>query len=62
MKTTKSGLFLIVLGNFLYITEHILTSSTTAVGDFVSGLLLGLSIGTNLIGIILVAKNISETK
>ena len=55
MKNLTFGLFLIILGNILY-----MCSSTS---EFSSGLLLGLSIGINLVGIInsaLYVKNNSK--
>lgn len=63
MNKGKSGIGLIILGNILYLV-HILWKSneTSAFGDFTSGLLLGLSIGINLIGIILVVLYISNKK
>ena len=59
MKKLKISIFLIILGNILYITYISFTSSKTPVADFLSGLLLGISIATNLLGIILTAKYIS---
>ena len=59
MKKLKISIFLIILGNILYITYILFTSSKTPVADFLSGLLLGISIATNLLGIILTAKYIS---
>lgn len=59
MKELKTSIFLIILGNILYITYISFTSSKTSVADFLSGLLLGISIATNLLGIILTAKYIN---
>ena len=59
MKKLKISIFLIILGNILYITYISFTSSKTPVADFLSGLLLGISIATNLLGIILTAKYIN---
>lgn len=62
MNKLKSGISLIVLGNLLYIAYILFCKNeTTSFGEFTSGLLLGLSIGVNLIGIILSVLYISET-
>lgn len=56
MKNLTLGLFLIILGNILcmcYIYFNGNESSSTS--EFRSGLLLGLSIGINLVGIIISA-------
>lgn len=57
MDKTKLGLLLVVLGNMLYISYIFFGESSSSFGDFTSGLLLGLSIGTNLLGIILIAMS-----
>lgn len=63
MKNLKSGLTLIILGNLLYLAYIYFTGNETSnFGDFSSGLLLGLSIGSNLVGIILTASYISKNK
>ena len=55
MKDLKTGIFLIVLGNLLYLAYIFLCGNETSdFGKFSSGLLIGLSIGCNLIGVILV--------
>lgn len=56
MNNLKTGILLIVLGNLLYIVNVFIGNSTSSVGDFTSGILLGLSIGVNLIGIVLTVK------
>ena len=61
MDKTKLGLLLVVLGNMLYISYIFFGESSSSVGDFTSGLLLGLSIGTNLLGIILIAMNVGKS-
>lgn len=61
MKDLKVGISLIVLGNLLYVTNHFLTENVN-INDFVSGLLLGISIGVNLIGIVLSAKYMAKNK
>ena len=62
MNKTKLGLLLVVLGNMLYISYIFFGDSNSSFGDFTSGLLLGLSIGTNLLGIILIAMNMGKNK
>ncbi|MGI5897784.1 MAG: hypothetical protein ACOX6Q_01325 [Candidatus Dojkabacteria bacterium] len=61
MKNIKVGISLIILGNILYIlNEYFSGNETTAFGEFSQGLLLGLSVGMNLIGIILIIIYISK--
>lgn len=61
MKNAKSGIFLIILGNLLYLSYiYFASKETSNFGDFSSGLLLGISIGANLIGIILTVSYISK--
>lgn len=61
MKKLKVGIFLIVLGNILsLLNEYFTGKETTAFGDFTQGLLLGLSVGMNLIGIILIVVYIAK--
>lgn len=56
MKKLKSGISMIILGNLLYLSYIYFTGNeSNSFSDFSSGLLLGLSIGCNFIGIILVA-------
>lgn len=63
MKKEKLGLFLIILGNFLYLSYiYFSVNETSNFGQFISGLLLGLSIGTNLVGIIVTSIYISKNK
>lgn len=61
MKDLKISIILIIIGNLLYITNHFLTENTN-INDFVSGLLVGISIGVNLIGIVLSAKYVAKNK
>ena len=61
MKDLKISIILIIIGNLLYITNHFLTENINT-NDFVSGLLVGISIGVNLIGIVLVAKYVAKNK
>lgn len=61
MKDLKLGTFLIVLGNLLYLIYIFFSGyETSNFGDFGNGLLLGLSIGCNLAGIISVISYISK--
>lgn len=61
MKKVKIGTILIILGNILYLAFTIFTGDETSdFGKFSSGLLIGLSIGCNLIGIILTVSYMSE--
>ena len=54
MKQLKIGTFLIVLGNLLYLAFTVFAGNeTSSFGQFSSGLLIGLSIGCNFVGIIL---------
>ena len=63
MKKEKLGLFLIILGNLLYLSYIYFSGNETSnFGQFTSGLLLGLSIGTNLVGIIITSVYISKNK
>ena len=56
MSKLKTGLSLIVLGNVLYLAYTFFTKGgNSSFGDFASGVLLGISIGVNLIGIVLSA-------
>lgn len=61
MKKLKTGTFLIILGNLLYLTYICFGGKETSdFGNFSSGLLVGLSIGCNLIGIILTVAYMSK--
>lgn len=54
MKKLKLGTLLIILGNLLYLAFlYFGNKKTSSFGEFTTGLLVGLSIGCNLIGIIL---------
>ena len=55
------GLLLIILGNLLYLSYIFFGNKiSSSFSEFSSGVLLGLSIGTNLVGIIITSKNIAE--
>lgn len=62
MDKTKIGLSLVVLGDMLYISYIFFGDSSSSVGNFTSGLLLGLSIGINLLGIILIAMSMGKNE
>ena len=54
LKNLTLGLFLIILGNILYMCYiYFNGNESSSIGEFSSGLLLGLSIGINLVGIII---------
>ena len=62
MDKLKTGISLIIIGNLLYLAYIFFTGNeTSSFGDFSKGLLLGLSIGTNLVGIILTVIYISKS-
>lgn len=60
MKELKSGVSLIILGNLLYLVYIFTGNEKSSFASFSSGLLLGLSIGCNLIGIILTVTYMSK--
>lgn len=61
MKKLKTGTLLIILGNLLYLAYiYFCGNETSDFGNFSSGILLGLSIGCNLIGIILTVAYMSN--
>lgn len=60
MNNAKTGISLIILGNLLYIINAFIGNGTSSLGDFTSGILLGLSIGVNLIGIVLTVKSLKD--
>ncbi len=63
MNKGKTGILMIILGNILYLAYTFFCSNeTTPFGEFSAGLLLGLSIGINLTGIILLALYISKNE
>ena len=54
LKELKVSLFLIILGNVLYWTLEFLSSdNNSAFSEFTMGILLGISVGMNIIGILL---------
>ena len=55
MKNFKTGITLIVFGNVLYVAKDFFDNVTSSnFSDFTQGFLVGLGIGLNVIGIILV--------
>lgn len=61
MKKLKTGTLLIILGNLLYLAYIFLCGNETSdFGNFSSGILLGLSIGCNFVGIILIVAYMSK--
>ena len=63
MNKGKTGILLIILGNILYLAYTFFCSNeATPFSEFSSGLLLGLSIGINLTGIILLVLYISKNE
>ena len=61
MKKENYGILLIILGNLLYLIYIFFGNKiSSSFSEFSSGVLLGLSIGTNLVGIIIISKNIAE--
>ena len=63
MNKLKIGIFLIILGNILYLSYIFFTGNeTSSFGEFTKGLLLGLSVGTNLVGIILSIIYVTKEK
>ena len=63
MNKLKIGIFLIILGNILYLSYIFFTGNeTSSFGEFTKRLLLGLSVGTNLLGIILSIIYVTKEK
>ena len=63
MNKGKTGILMIILGNVLYLTHTFFASNEiTPFGEFTSGILLGLSVGINLVGIILLVQYISKNE
>lgn len=58
MNIRKTGIVCIFLGVLLYVAYLVFCGKEiSAFGDFSSGILLGLSIATNLVGIVLAASS-----
>ena len=63
MNKLKTGISLIILGNILYLSYIFFTGNeTSSFGEFTKGLLLGLSVGINLVGIILSIIYVAKEK
>lgn len=63
MNELKTGLSLVVLGNICYILYiYFSKDSTTNLSDFLAGLILGLSVGANIVGITTIAKYMGRNK
>lgn len=63
MKNLKVGIFLMVLGSLLNLAYTAFSGNeTSSFGDFSSGLLIGLSIGCSLVGIILMVSYMAKNK
>ena len=61
MNKGKTGILMIILGNILYLAYIFFCGNeTTPFAEFSTGLLLGLAVGINLIGIILLILYISK--
>ena len=61
MRKLKTGILLILLGNLLYLAYiYFYGNETNDFSNFSSGFLLGLSIGCNLVGIILAVAYMSK--
>lgn len=58
LKRLKVSVALIILGNLLYLALSFFSDSNSSFQEFTLGLLLGLSIGINLIGILLLLYTI----
>ena len=58
LKRLKVSVALIILGNLLDLALSFFSYSNSSFQEFTSGLLLGLSIGINLIGILLLLYTI----
>lgn len=60
-KLVKSGIALIFIGEGLYLVFSLLKPGEgSAFGDFFSGLLLGISVGINLVGLVLAVIGVAR--
>ena len=60
MNELKAGLSLVVIANICYVLYiYFSKDNTTNLSDFLSGLILGLSVGANIVGITTIAKYIA---
>ena len=61
MKKENYGILLIILGNLLYLSYIFFENKiSSSFNESSSGVLLGLYIGSNLVGIIIISKYIAE--
>ena len=60
MNKLKTSIFLIIIGNILYLLYIYLSNKVSSINDFILGILLGISIATNLLGIIFTANYIKK--
>lgn len=57
----KTGVSLVILGNLLYLSYVFFSKNEVSnFGEFSSGLLLGMSIGINIVGIIIICKSVNN--
>lgn len=63
MNELKAGLSLVVIANICYVLYiYFSKDNTTNLSDFLSGLILGSSVGANIVGITTIAKYIGKQK
>ena len=61
MKNLKIGILLIVVGNLLYLVSiYFGKNETSNFGNFIDGLLIGLSVACNLVGIVISIRYVSK--
>ena len=57
----KTGVSLVILGNLLYLSYVFFSKNEVSnFGEFSSCLLLGMSIGINIVGIIIICKSVNN--
>lgn len=57
----KTGVSLVILGNLLYLSYVFFSKNEVSnFGEFSSGLLLGMSIGINIVGVIIICKSVNN--
>lgn len=57
----KTGVSLVILGNLLYLSYVFFSKNEVSnFEEFSSGLLLGMSIGINIVGIIIICKSVNN--
>lgn len=61
LKKPKTALIMILFGNVFYLLHtYFLQTQSSSVSQFSQGILLGLSVGSNLVGIILLIISIRK--